>query len=67
MIIPQSSRGPLQAVQLLDEVPAVLGPRLPGLRNSELCAVISGYANAHHYHRVSHRALAARPAAVMAG
>ncbi|PNH08518.1 hypothetical protein TSOC_004918 [Tetrabaena socialis] len=41
-----------KAVRFLDEVPQSLGPQLHSCRNSELCALISGFATAYHYHRV---------------
>ncbi|GLC74093.1 hypothetical protein PLESTF_001459100 [Pleodorina starrii] len=41
-----------KAVRLLDEVPAAVGPQLRNCSNAELCSLASGFATAHHYHRV---------------
>ncbi|KAG2429447.1 hypothetical protein HYH02_014029 [Chlamydomonas schloesseri] len=40
-----------KAVRWLDEVPAALGPQLRAASSAELCAVMSGFATAHHYHK----------------
>ncbi len=42
-----------QAVRLLDELPAAVVPELRLYGNRELCGLLSGYATAKHYHRVS--------------
>ncbi|KXZ44569.1 hypothetical protein GPECTOR_65g187 [Gonium pectorale] len=48
-----------KAVRLLDEVPQAIAPQLHACKNSELCALVSAFATAHHFHRVMLEAVAA--------